>query len=123
MATFGKPISFEKLIQEISSRYHLGPKGRSLVEEALDLIAEHPGGISGFLDRFKAASCRFNRWRTSCGNTVRSRSCHSEKCAGCGPASAFGPSRPCSDTVIVRYGEKCADRDSASAFGPSAFGA
>jgi uncharacterized protein YidB (DUF937 family) len=46
--------SFEKLIQEISSRYHLGPKGRSLVEEA-NMIAEHPGGISGFLDRFKAA--------------------------------------------------------------------
>jgi outer membrane protein OmpA-like peptidoglycan-associated protein/uncharacterized protein YidB (DUF937 family) len=44
-----------KLIQEIGARYHLGPKGRSLVEETLDLIARQPGGISGFLDRFKAA--------------------------------------------------------------------
>ena len=55
MATFSKPITFDKLIQDISSRYHLGPKGRSLVEEALDLIAREPGGIGGFLDRFKAA--------------------------------------------------------------------
>ena len=55
MATFNKPIAFDKLIQEISSRYHLGPKGRSLIEEALDMIAQQPGGIGGFLDRFKAA--------------------------------------------------------------------
>ena len=48
-------LTFDKLIQDISSRYHLGPKGRSLVEAALVMIAEHPGGISGFLDRFKAA--------------------------------------------------------------------
>ncbi len=55
MVTFNKPIAFDKLIQEISSRYHLGPKGRSLIEEALDMIAQQPGGIGGFLDRFKAA--------------------------------------------------------------------
>ena len=55
MAAFGKPISFDGLIREISSRYHLGPKGRSLVEEAVDMIARHPGGISGFLDRFRDA--------------------------------------------------------------------
>ena len=55
MATINKPIAFDKLIQEISSRYHLGPKGRSLIEEALDMIAQQPGGIGGFLERFKAA--------------------------------------------------------------------
>ena len=55
MATLGKPVTFDKLVQEISSRYHLGPKGRSLVEEAQDMIARQPGGIGGFLDRFKAA--------------------------------------------------------------------
>jgi hypothetical protein len=48
-------LTFDKLIQEIGSRYHLGPKGRSLVEAALVMIARQPGGIGGFLDRFKAA--------------------------------------------------------------------
>ncbi|MDQ6702954.1 MAG: OmpA family protein [Pseudomonadota bacterium] len=47
--------TFDKLIQEIGARYHLGPKGRSLVQETLDLIARQPGGIGGFLDRYKAA--------------------------------------------------------------------
>ena len=47
--------TFDKLIQEIGARYHLGPKGSSLVQETLDLIARQPGGIGGFLDRFKAA--------------------------------------------------------------------
>jgi OOP family OmpA-OmpF porin len=47
--------TFDKLIQEIGARYHLGPKGRSLVQDTLDLIARQPGGIEGFLDRFKAA--------------------------------------------------------------------
>src|SRR5580704_4197772 len=47
--------TFDKLIQEIGARYHLGPKGSTLVQETLDLIARQPGGIGGFLDRFKAA--------------------------------------------------------------------
>jgi OmpA-OmpF porin, OOP family len=55
MATIDKLITFDKLIQDIGARYHLGPKGRSLVQETLDLIARQPGGIDGFLDRFKAA--------------------------------------------------------------------
>ncbi|MGH6813668.1 MAG: YidB family protein, partial [Methylocella sp.] len=55
MATFDKLDTFDKLIQEIGARYHLGPKGRSLVQETLDLIAGAPGGVGGFLDRFKAA--------------------------------------------------------------------
>ncbi|MGC2221852.1 MAG: OmpA family protein [Methylocella sp.] len=54
MATFDK-LTFDKLIQEIGARYHLGPKGRLLVQETLDLIDRQPGGIGGFLDRFKAA--------------------------------------------------------------------
>ncbi len=53
--TFDKFITFDKLIQEIGARYHLGSKGSSLVQETLDLIARQPGGINGFLDRFKAA--------------------------------------------------------------------
>jgi OmpA-OmpF porin, OOP family len=47
--------TFDKLIQEIGARYHLGPKSASLVQETLDLIFRQPGGIGGFLDRFKAA--------------------------------------------------------------------
>jgi len=55
MASFDKLMTFDKLIQEIGARYHLGAKGRSLVQETLDLIARQPSGVSGFLDRFKAA--------------------------------------------------------------------
>jgi OOP family OmpA-OmpF porin len=55
MVAFDKLMTFDKLIQEIGARYHLGSKGRSLVQETLDLIARQGGGISGFLDRFKAA--------------------------------------------------------------------
>jgi OmpA-OmpF porin, OOP family len=55
MASFDQLMTFDKLIQEIGARYHLGSKGRSLVQETLDLIARQPGGIGGFLDRFKAA--------------------------------------------------------------------
>jgi len=48
-------MTFEKLIQDISARYHLGPKGRALVEEALDLITGQPGGIRGFLEKVRDA--------------------------------------------------------------------
>jgi len=41
--------SFDKLIQEIGTRYSIGPKACPLVQETLGLI------IAGFLDRFKAA--------------------------------------------------------------------
>jgi outer membrane protein OmpA-like peptidoglycan-associated protein/uncharacterized protein YidB (DUF937 family) len=55
MATLDKLTTFETLIQEISARYHLGPKGRSLIREAVNLVARQPGGIGGFLEKFKAA--------------------------------------------------------------------
>jgi OmpA-OmpF porin, OOP family len=57
-------LSFDKLIQDISSRYHLGPKGRSLIEEAMDLIAEEPGGMGGFLAKFRAVGLdeEVNSW-------------------------------------------------------------
>ncbi|HTV34296.1 MAG TPA: OmpA family protein [Methylocella sp.] len=47
--------TFDRLIHDISSRYHLGPKGRALVENALDMITEQPGGINGFLQKFRSA--------------------------------------------------------------------
>src|ERR1700730_15952640 len=50
-----KMAAFYELIQEIESRYSLGPKASPLVHGILGLISEQPGGIDGFLDRFKAA--------------------------------------------------------------------
>jgi uncharacterized protein YidB (DUF937 family) len=47
--------AFDKLIQEIGSRYCLGPKAYPLVQEILGLIKGQPGGIGGFVNRFKAA--------------------------------------------------------------------
>jgi uncharacterized protein YidB (DUF937 family) len=47
--------TFDELIQEIESRYSLGPKASPLVHEILGLISGQPGGMGGFLDRFKAA--------------------------------------------------------------------
>jgi outer membrane protein OmpA-like peptidoglycan-associated protein/uncharacterized protein YidB (DUF937 family) len=47
--------TFDKLIQEIGSRYCLGPKAYPLVQETLGLIKRQPGGLSGFVNRFKAA--------------------------------------------------------------------
>ena len=49
MATF-----FDKLIQEIGSRYCIGPKACPLVQETLGLITGQPGGIGDFLNTFKA---------------------------------------------------------------------
>ncbi len=47
--------AFDKLIQEIGSRYSLGPEAYPLVQETLGLIKRQPGGIGGFVNRFKAA--------------------------------------------------------------------
>jgi OmpA-OmpF porin, OOP family len=47
--------TFDKLIHEIDSRYCLGPKASPLVQETLGLISGKPGGIGGFVNRFKAA--------------------------------------------------------------------
>ena len=47
--------AFDQLIQEIESRYSLGPKASPLVHEILALISGQLGGMGGFLDKFKAA--------------------------------------------------------------------
>jgi uncharacterized protein YidB (DUF937 family)/TolA-binding protein len=47
--------TFDELIQDIGSQYSLGPKASLLVQETIGLISGQPGGIGGFLDRFKAA--------------------------------------------------------------------
>ena len=57
--------SFDKLIQEIGTRYCIGPKACPLVQETLGLIN------AGFLDRFKARrfrrrGCLLVRWNRDC---------------------------------------------------------
>lgn len=47
--------TFDDLIQEIDSRYCLGPKASLLVQETFRLITDQPGGVDGLLERFKAA--------------------------------------------------------------------
>src|ERR1700730_16885384 len=51
----GKMAAFDQLIQDIGSQYSLGPKASPLVHEILGLISGQPGGMDGFLNRFKAA--------------------------------------------------------------------
>ncbi len=46
---------FDVFVKKIAAQHRLGPKGRSLVRETLDLITEQPGGVGGFVDRFEAA--------------------------------------------------------------------
>jgi hypothetical protein len=50
--------TFDELIQDIGSQYSLGPKASPLVQETVGLISGQPGGIGGFLGRFKAAGSR-----------------------------------------------------------------
>ncbi|MDQ6704244.1 MAG: OmpA family protein [Pseudomonadota bacterium] len=45
----------DELTEEIAVRFDLGPKARALVQEVSGLIAAQPGGIGGFLDKFRAA--------------------------------------------------------------------
>jgi len=47
--------TFDRLIDDLASRYGLGGNARSLMKEALTMIANSPGGLSGFLDTFKSA--------------------------------------------------------------------
>ena len=47
--------TFDTLIDDLASRYGLGGNARSLIREALTMIANSPGGLSGFLDGLKSA--------------------------------------------------------------------
>jgi outer membrane protein OmpA-like peptidoglycan-associated protein len=55
MPAFDTFNPFDAFVKKIATQYRLGPKGRSLVRETLDLITEEPGGVGGFVDRFKTA--------------------------------------------------------------------
>jgi uncharacterized protein YidB (DUF937 family) len=45
----------DALVGDIAGRFNLGANANSLVQEILRLITGSPGGIGGFLDRFKSA--------------------------------------------------------------------
>jgi outer membrane protein OmpA-like peptidoglycan-associated protein/uncharacterized protein YidB (DUF937 family) len=47
--------TFDTLIDDLASRFGLGANARSLVREILAMISSSPGGLSGYLDRFKSA--------------------------------------------------------------------
>ena len=47
--------TFDALIDDLASRYGLGGNARSLIKEALTMIANSPGGLGGFLDTLKSA--------------------------------------------------------------------
>ena len=47
--------TFDTLIDDLATRFGLGPNARSLIKEILTLISTSPGGMSGFLDKFKSA--------------------------------------------------------------------
>jgi outer membrane protein OmpA-like peptidoglycan-associated protein/uncharacterized protein YidB (DUF937 family) len=55
MPAFDTFNPFDVFVKKIATQHRLGPKGRSLVRETLDLITEQPGGVGGFVDRFKSA--------------------------------------------------------------------
>jgi outer membrane protein OmpA-like peptidoglycan-associated protein/uncharacterized protein YidB (DUF937 family) len=42
-------------IEDVRSRFQLGPKAGSLLREVVQLITGSPGGLSGFIDKFRSA--------------------------------------------------------------------
>jgi len=47
--------TFDTLIDDLASRHGLGANARSLIKEVLAMISGSPGGLGGFLDKFKSA--------------------------------------------------------------------
>jgi OmpA-OmpF porin, OOP family len=47
--------TFDTLIEDLASRFGLGANARLLVKEILSMISSSPGGLGGFLDKFKLA--------------------------------------------------------------------
>jgi len=46
---------FDDLVRDVAGRFNLGPQAAALVKEAVRLITGTPGGIGGFLDKFRNA--------------------------------------------------------------------
>lgn len=47
--------TFESLIRDIAEKFGLGPQAAALTKNLSSFITEGPGGIAGFLDRFRSA--------------------------------------------------------------------
>ncbi len=47
--------TFDNLIHEIDARYRLGTKAAPLVNETVRLVSKQPGGVRGFVQKFKIA--------------------------------------------------------------------
>jgi outer membrane protein OmpA-like peptidoglycan-associated protein/uncharacterized protein YidB (DUF937 family) len=47
--------TFDTLIDDLATRFGLGANARSLLSEVLAMISSSPGGLGGFLDKFKSA--------------------------------------------------------------------
>ena len=47
--------TFDTLIDDLASRFGLGVNARTLIKEVLTMISTSPGGLGGFLDKFKSA--------------------------------------------------------------------
>ena len=45
----------DSAIDDVASRFGLGPKAGQLMQELVHLITGSPGGVSGFIDKFRAA--------------------------------------------------------------------
>ena len=47
--------TFDTLIDDLANRFGLGANARTLIKEVLTMISSSPGGLGGFLDKFKSA--------------------------------------------------------------------
>jgi len=45
----------DNAIQDVAGRFGLGPKSGQLMQEVINLITGSPGGVSGFIDKFRSA--------------------------------------------------------------------
>jgi OOP family OmpA-OmpF porin len=45
----------DNAIQDVAGRFGLGPKSGQLMQEVVHLITGSPGGVSGFIDKFRSA--------------------------------------------------------------------
>jgi uncharacterized protein YidB (DUF937 family) len=44
-----------KAVEDVAGRFGLGPKSGQLMQETVRLIMSSPGGVSGFIDKFRSA--------------------------------------------------------------------
>jgi OOP family OmpA-OmpF porin len=47
--------TFDTLTDDLATRFGLGANARTLIKEVLTIISSSPGGLGGFLDKFKSA--------------------------------------------------------------------